>query len=367
MRIAFIGQRGIPATIGEIEKHVEKLSLGLIEMGHEVFVYAYGDYTDKNLKEYKGIKIVHSSGPFSATFHSLRQKYDVIHYQDILPALLSFIPKILNRKTAIISTIHFKNNSGKGLKKKIKNWAEKITCYFSVKTIVTSKNLRSYIFSKYAIKSAYIHCGAEVKNNSSAKVLDRWNLKKKRYIFSFGNVLKNSEMRHLVESFRNINNTNKIPNNFKLIIAGSGSGAKAEENIIFTESQNRATLEQLFSHAYIFVQPSESKGNSMPILEAMGHGIAPLVSDISENLEIIGKCGFSFHSKRNEDLEEKLAYLLNKPGEVGRMGKLAKERVLREYSWDSIARKTLRIYELALESKGRGKLNILRKKVETYV
>lgn len=152
--------------------------------------------------------------------------------------------------------------------------------------------------------------------------------------------------------------TNKLPNNMKLVIITEGSDRQTRElkktnrqrkNIIFTHSQTRSSLEQLFSHSYLFVQPFESEGLSIPLLEAMGHGIAPLVSNDSESMEIIGKCGFSFRKGDEKDLENKLAYLINKPFETEKVGKLSKERVLKEYGWDSIARKTLRIYELNIK------------------
>ena len=43
-RIAFIGQRGIPATVGGIEHHVEEIGARLADRGHEVTVYTRGNY-----------------------------------------------------------------------------------------------------------------------------------------------------------------------------------------------------------------------------------------------------------------------------------------------------------------------------------
>ncbi len=39
MRIALIGQKGIPAQWGGVESHVEELSKRLKKRGHEVSVY----------------------------------------------------------------------------------------------------------------------------------------------------------------------------------------------------------------------------------------------------------------------------------------------------------------------------------------
>ena len=39
MRIYFIGQKGIPASYGGVEHHVEQLASRLAKKGHEVYVY----------------------------------------------------------------------------------------------------------------------------------------------------------------------------------------------------------------------------------------------------------------------------------------------------------------------------------------
>ena len=56
MKIAFIGQKGIPAKSGGVEKHVEEIAIRLFEKGNDVFVYVRNNYTPKDLIEYKGIK-----------------------------------------------------------------------------------------------------------------------------------------------------------------------------------------------------------------------------------------------------------------------------------------------------------------------
>ena len=45
MKIAMIGQKGIPATYGGIERHVEELTTRVVERGHEVTVYCRPYYS----------------------------------------------------------------------------------------------------------------------------------------------------------------------------------------------------------------------------------------------------------------------------------------------------------------------------------
>ncbi len=376
MKIAFIGQKGIPAGPGEIEKNVEKLAANFAERGHQVFVYARNNYTHGSIAKYKGINVINLpavpfknlgtlSHSFFAVIHSLFCDYDIIHFQSLVPTSLSFIPKILKRKTSIISTLYSPNYRKRNwLVKKYMKFSRWISCRVPEKTIVKSKKLRSFLHYRYGKKTAYIPSGAEVEYNSETKVLDRWNLKDKKYILSIGCGHKDSK--NLIEAFKNLEDRTKFPNNFKLVIIENllqdedlsylhkeGTG---RENIIFTRNHTRASLEQLFSHAYLFIQPSDP-GSGIALLEAMGYGVTPFVGNISENLEIIGKCGFSFRTGDKEDMEEKMAYLLNRPAEIQRMEKLAKERAQRDFSWDSMSKKILSIYENCLSQKlSRGRL-----------
>lgn len=376
MRIAFIGQKGIPAITGGVEKHVEEVATRMAKMGHQVFVYVRNNYTDRKLRKYKGVQLIHLpsiptknldaiSHTFFAIIHALFCRYDVIHFQAIGPTSLAGIIKTLSRRTALIATFHcqdyFHQKWGK-LAQAYLRFGEKIASTVPDKTIVVSKILKEYVRITYAREAVLIPNGADVQLNPKTNALDRWELKDKKYILSVGRLIRHKGVHYLIEAFKHLQNTAKLTNNFKLVIVGEGfytddyvkelkKLAAGREDIVFTGNQNNGSLEQLFSHAYLFVQPSESEGLSLALLEAMGYGLAPLVSNIPENLEAVGKKGFSFKSKDVASLEKKLAYLINKPSEVAKAGKLAKEIVERDFSWDSIARKTLLVYEEVLAAK----------------
>ncbi|MCK5596226.1 MAG: glycosyltransferase, partial [Candidatus Eisenbacteria sp.] len=90
MKIAMLGQKGIPATYGGIERHVEELGTRLVERGHEVTVYCRPYYT-KMQGEYRGIRIanipsVRTKHLDTATHcalalpHIISQNYDIVHF-----------------------------------------------------------------------------------------------------------------------------------------------------------------------------------------------------------------------------------------------------------------------------------------------
>ena len=46
VRVAMIGQRGLPATFGGIERHVEEIGRRLVDRGHEVSVFCRPNYAE---------------------------------------------------------------------------------------------------------------------------------------------------------------------------------------------------------------------------------------------------------------------------------------------------------------------------------
>lgn len=374
MRIAFIGQKGIPSLSGGVEKHVEKLAVHLVRMGHDVTVYTRTSYTSETLKEFEGVKLIslpsiHTkhldaiTHTLFATVHALFQKYDVIHYHSIGPSIFSFIPRILRPDIRVIATFHsrdYLHQKWNLFARIFLHFAERITCTIPEKTIVISETLKKYAETKYARTFLLVPNGADVSYESDAKLLSQWNLRPNRYILSVSRLVAHKGIHYLIKAFNELEDTNKLPNNFKLVIVGAPAHTKEYEtflkvlaenrqNIIFTGEQTGEMLEELFSHAYLFVQPSEDEGLSLALLEAMGHSLMPIVSDIPANCEAIANTGAIFQNKNVESLKKELAYFINRPDEVLALGKLAEARIQEQYSWDAIAKKTLEVYEDTFE------------------
>jgi glycosyltransferase involved in cell wall biosynthesis len=112
-------------------------------------------------------------------------------------------------------------------------------------------------------------------------------------------------------------------------------------------------LEELFSNAYLIVQPSFLEGFSISLVEAMSHGKAVLASDIPENLEVIEDCGMTFKTQDVEDLETKLKHLLEDPIEVERIARRCGAHARERFSWTKIVEATEAVYLDALRGRRR--------------
>ncbi len=103
-------------------------------------------------------------------------------------------------------------------------------------------------------------------------------------------------------------------------------------------------LQELFSHAYLFILPSYIEGLSNALLEAMSYQKCALVSDIPENLEVLRENGFWFKTGDVLDLAAKLNRLLNDPASVQAMEVRLAQQQGNGQTWDDISGKYEALY-----------------------
>jgi glycosyltransferase involved in cell wall biosynthesis len=375
MKIAFIGQKGIPAKSGGVERHAEELAVKLVEKGHEVFVYVRGNYTSKEIMQYKGVTLVHvpnvstkSLDAITHTFfsmvHAIFQNYDVVHVHSIGPNSLNFLIKIFKPKTVLMATYHcqdYFHQKWGGFAKAYLKFGEYMTCKIPDRTIAVTKILKNFIQDKFDRDSEVISNGANVFYNSNCDALSEWNIEKGNYILAVSRLIRHKGLHYLVAAYNELEKKS-LTRGKKLVIVGEGfyttqyvkslkESAIGNENIIFTGAQNGEKLSQLFSHAYAFVQPSDSEGLSIALLEAMGYGLPVVVSNIPENLEAIGEAGISFSQGNIGDLRDELADLIASEEKARNFGNAGKKRVQECYNWNRIADETIELYVEELNKK----------------
>lgn len=364
MKIAFIGQKGIPALSGGIEAHVTSLSKQLAKQGADVTVYARTYYTPRVLRHYEGVKIKHTpslytkhldaiSHTFFSLIHAVIKKYDVIHIHGIGPALLIWIPICFSPKTKIVFTFHCKDYFHKKwniFAKAFLRLGEFLGVHCADKVICVSQELQNYVKREYKRDAIYLPNGVNIlERKKSEKILKEWGLKGNDYILCVSRLIAHKGIHYVIEAFRQLD-TDK-----KLVIVGDGMFtddyvkklhelAKHDSRIIFTGKQTGTVLEELYSNAYVFVQPSENEGLSIALLEALSYGLNVLSSDIPENKEVLKNYGYLFVNKEVSDLKEKLANLL---GTSLEQRSDAKKYISNSFNWEYISKMTHKTYYIA--------------------
>ena len=102
-------------------------------------------------------------------------------------------------------------------------------------------------------------------------------------------------------------------------------------------------MAELFSHALLFVLPSELEGMSVVLLEAMKMGVPVLVSDIPENRCVVEQAGVTFRSGDVESLRTELRDLLDDTELTARWSSKVVQQV-RPYDWSLSVKHYEKVY-----------------------
>lgn len=115
-------------------------------------------------------------------------------------------------------------------------------------------------------------------------------------------------------------------------------------DVILTGYVSDEHLPLIYNNALMFVYPSFHEGFGLPVLEAMACGLPVLTSDTSALKEIVGDAAITVDPRNYYELAERMKEIITSH----KMRSQLKDRALnhvRNFSWESCARKTLNVYE----------------------
>ncbi|MCU0611812.1 MAG: glycosyltransferase, partial [Candidatus Eisenbacteria bacterium] len=174
MKIAFIGQKGIPVTFGGVEYHVDALATGLAARGEDVSVYVRSWYTPRKLQRVNGVRLLHlatirtkhldaSVHSLLCSLHVLFAGADIVHYHGIGPAVFSLIPRLFG--TRVVVTVHRLDWQTEKWGR-IARWFLRLGEYLAVRipdrTIVVSEDLQRHFRECHGKETVHISHGIEL-------------------------------------------------------------------------------------------------------------------------------------------------------------------------------------------------------------
>lgn len=103
----------------------------------------------------------------------------------------------------------------------------------------------------------------------------------------------------------------------------------------------RDDIPTILANTDIFVMPSHSEGLSNALMEAMASSCACIATDVGGNRYLIqnGISGFLFPAGDREALASRVRGLIEDSAKRNALGKAARERIKKEFSWDVVGAK----------------------------
>ena len=346
-----LGVKGMPVPAGA-ENVAEQIGSRLAQRGHQVTVYVRPHYTPRTHKVYKGMRLVHLPSiptknldaithSFLATLAVLSTHYDIVHFHSTGNSVFAYLPRLRGMKTVVQSH---------GLDWQRAKWGRfaklylRLTDYSTVSfpnvTTVVSQKMQKHYQRLTQKNVIYIPNGIAPCERVEPDEIRQYGLKGNDYILFASRLVPEKGCHYLIQAYQALKSPDK-----KLVIAGDGvlGDRYAEEikknasnQILFLGFVQGRLLSELLSNSYLYVLPSEIEGLSTGLLEAMSYGSCVLVSDIEENVEVVGDAGLTFKSASCDDLSAKLYLLLEDKDQVGWYRNQAKRVVNEKYDWDQV-------------------------------
>lgn len=239
----------------------------------------------------------------------------------------------------------------------------------SARIIAISENTKKDIINHFPSASGKVEVVYEAVEDSFAPVHDEIRLKEvtdkyslpDSFIFYTGSTKENKNLFGLLDGFHSlIGKGDSLAGGVKLIIAGFKhfrtekitervNELGLSDRVKFIGFIDEHDLPAVYSSARLFVYPSLHEGFGLPLLEAMACDIVVVASNMTSIPEIVGSAAILCDPRDPEKLARAMKQGLEDEDLREKLIQRGRKRLAR-FSWLDAARKTIDIYNRAVES-----------------
>lgn len=333
MVIAMIGQKGLPARSGGIERHVETLAAGLASRGHRVVVFGRGWYV-AGAKSPDGIEQVITPGirtkhldaithSFTALLAARHARPDIVHIHGAGIALLAPLARLLHPRAKVVVTFH-------SIDRVLAKWGriarfsfkigEWMACRAPHRTITISQTLAAYCERVYGVQTAYVT--HPVQAPEVPEYVDQYlqphGLHVDNFFLFVGRLIPDKLAHVMIEAYdRARQQAPEIFASRPLVIVGGAAWtdayasslcalARRTPGVIMLGQRFGKELAALQVGALAHVFPTASEGLSLSLVEACQLGRLVIATDIEANVEATGGAMLAVRPRNTESLAHAL-------------------------------------------------------------
>ena len=389
MKIMMLSWEYPPRIVGGIARVVHDLSHNFAKQGHEVHVITYQEGDTKEFEK-DGEVYVHRVANYPINANNLIDwvmqlnfcilekastvikqygKFDVVHAHDWLVAYAARTLK-KSYNLPLVATIHAtESGRNKGIHNKSQGYVndvEWLLTYEASHVICNSYFMKNEIKSLFGKPEENIFVVPNGININKFDGAERdWDFRRnyasdnEKIIFFAGRIVNEKGIQILLRAAPKI--LANYPN-VKFVIAGRGpcidelkslaNELGISNKVYFTGYLNDVQITKMYKAIDIATFPSLYEPFGIVALEGMLAGAATVVSDAGGLNEIIshGIDGMKSYAGNPNSLADSILEALYNETLCKDMAKNAREKVIKEFNWNTISKNTMNVYKLAVKS-----------------
>ena len=365
MKIAMVGLRAPWGTEGGIEYAVGHLAPRLVALGCEVTVFCRSRYNTLGPGIHHGVRLVNVNTIYTrhleafvhtavATPRAIATA-DIVHLHATGPSLLAWMPRMVRRATVV--TLHGldwqRAKWGRGARSilKVGAWS---AATFPHQIIAVGQHLVDHYQHQYGVTPCWIPNGVEPIDAAPLAAGKVSGLEPFSYLVFVGRIVPEKGLDRLIEAYGK--SGIKLP----LIIIGGATHmdeymqrlkANAPAGVRMVGPRYGEARDALLANARAFVLPSTLEGFPLAPLEAMAAGRPVILSDIPPHRELLANAPEVGWIVPDNGWPEALRDIDRAdPKDLDNRGRAGKVHVAEHYTWDGVAKRTLQVYQQALQA-----------------
>ncbi|MCE7798412.1 DUF1972 domain-containing protein [Sphingobium sufflavum] len=371
LRIALIGDRGIPARYSGFSTLVEELAVGLVcDHGMDVTVYCRNQYYAEHPPQYKGVTCRYLPAPGGKSFESIvhsnlavvdatLRDFDLAFVVDpgngpfVLPFRLRGIPVVIHT-----DGLGWQRRKWSPLQQRYYKWSEWVSARLATWLVTDSRAMQRYYRDEYQADSTYIPYSGEVGDEPDVAALARHGVTPGNYYLVVARLEPENNVDHIIREYR-ASGVEK-----PLIVVGSVPYQSDYARAIAAENDGKvrcvggvfasAELNALYRHCAAYLHGHEVGGTNPSLLRAMHWGAPVVPINMVFHRENVGEDNPYFHKAPGH----LAAILRDLDADAARriaLGKRAHAHAAATFRWDAVVDGYAQLFRRLIDLKAAGK------------